>query len=670
MARFIRRLAESYIQSLVEHFRRQHWQAIDELTRLAALMPQQAHPLELFYRGAALLHLGQLDEARHCLQQALTRSPSEPRLAYFLGRTLLAQGDARGALPSLGLAYGQIPLQETTTAAYWYVRALLEAGEGQQAALILKSALACHPNDRHLLGLRRLCQPAELSHDQVQQNHGSWSRGASNSGGSSNCCDVLLLIDGQTVVCAGQARSSLQSRSLRLLGHVETAGPQRPAGPGHKALLQGPAVQLQLQGVVEQPLTRGQGQVGYRFWARFHLPPADSQHQPSLAPGPYQLQLSEENLSASHELEPSHVLDLREQSWPQAAESCLTALQLQGVPLGKAHRWLAAVIGPAIEALHRQSVAAQRRLPEQPQPQRLQFGPTDRKQGLPGPTAEVSILIPLFRRWDFIRVQLSAFALDPFINSDRVQVIYICDDPSIEAELLGWCQSQGHHAGLPFQLLLQPSNQGFAASINKAADLAKTEFLCLFNSDVLPETAGWLELLLQAWREHPDVAITTGLLLHPDGSVQHAGMESISRPELPGLRLNHHPGKGVAWCGGDQPQAIELCSGALMLLERREFLELNGFRTDFIRGDFEDSDFCLRLQQRGRRSLLVPAARLWHGERQSMPGRWAGGDAVDQWRVLTNAWIAAPRPPVSRATASPGAPSPSAPARPIGQQQP
>jgi GT2 family glycosyltransferase len=272
--------------------------------------------------------------------------------------------------------------------------------------------------------------------------------------------------------------------------------------------------------------------------------------------------------------------------------------------------------------------------------------------GLAGPPAEVAILIPLFRRWDFIRAQLSAFALDPSINNGRAQVVYICDDPSIEADLLGWCQSQGHHAGLPFQVVLQPSNQGFAASINAAARLVEADYLCLFNSDVLPGAAGWLELLLQAWRDHPDVAITTGLLFHPDGSLQHAGMESINRPELPGLRFNHHPGKGLAWCGGDQPQAMALCSGALMLLERREFLELGGFRTDFIRGDFEDSDLCLRLQQRGRRCLLVPAARLWHGERQSMPGRRAGGDELDQWRVLTNAWIAAPRPAISRPTAA------------------
>lgn len=633
MPRLIRTLSEAYIQTLGQQFRRQQWLALLDSTRLAALMPHQAHPLELYYRGAALLHLGQLDEARLALQRAWTHNPKDPRLAYFLGRTLLAQGDARGALLRLAMAYGQIPLRDSSTPGYWYVRALLEAGEGPQASSVLATALASHPNDRHLLGLRRLCQPAEQP-----ESSGPRGQGSRDAGSSANSCDVLLLIDGQTILCTGHAQASLQGQSLRLFGCPQVAHPNV-------------RVQLQLQGIVERPLAQAQG--GYRFWARFQWPAAASGPQQSLAPGPFQLQMGDDSLAASQRVEVSPVLDLRDQPWPQAAETCLTALQLQGVPLQEALRWLAAVIGPAMVALHRQAVETQRRLPEPPQPQRLQFGSAEREVGPAAPPAEVAILIPLFRRWDFIRAQLSAFALDPSINNSRVQVLYICDDPSIEAELLAWCQSQGHHAGLPFQVLLQPRNQGFAASINQAARLCDADYVCLFNSDVLPGSAGWLERLLQAWRDHPEVAITTGLLLHPDGSLQHAGMESIGKPELPGLRFNHHPGKGLAWCGGDEPQAIVLCSGALMLLERREFLELGGFRTDFIRGDFEDSDLCLRLQQRGRRCLLVPAARLWHGERQSMPGRTAGGDGLDQWRVLTNAWIAAPRPGISRPTQQP-----------------
>ena len=645
MVRVTRQLSGDYTQALAQHFRQQQWQAIDELTRLVALMPRQAHVLELYYRGAALLQLGQLDEARHCLQLAQGHSPQDGRIAYFLGRTLLAQGDAPASLPHLQRAHGQISLQESSTAAYWYVRALLEAGDGEQAASVLAAALASRPNDRHLLGLRPLCPAAEqrpgsasraphLAHPHGQQP----SRIQADAAITANRCESLLLIDGQTVLCCGQTACSVLGQPLRLLMPLPVA-PQAQPQAASKAPASGTRlVPLQLQGVVERPLAAAQG--GYRFWARFRLPTAAAlaPEQP-LAAAAFVLQIAQERLH------PAHGLDFRDQAWPQAAEACLVALQLQGVPLREARRWLDAVIGPAMVALHRQALAAQRRLPEAPQqPQRFQFGPSPAE----GSPTEVSILIPLYRRWDFVRAQLSAFALDPAINSARVQVLYICDDPAIEADLLGWCHSQGHHSGLPFQVLVQPSNQGFAASINQAARLAQGDFLCLYNSDVLPCAPGWLELLLEAWRAHPEVAITTGLLLYPDGSLQHAGMEAISRPEFPGLRLNHHPGKGLAWRGGDQPQPIALCSGALMLLERQEFLELGGFRTDFIRGDFEDSDLCQRLQQRGRRCLLVPAARLWHGERQSMPGRSGSTDLLSQWRVLTNAWLAAPRPPVAQ----------------------
>lgn len=563
-------------------------------------MPRQAHIIELYYRGAALLQLGQLDEARYCLELAQSRSPKDERIAYFLGRTLLAQGDAKASLPYLQCAYDLIPLKDSSAAAYWYVRALLDASDSEQADSVLNAALTCHPTDRQLLGLRVRRHAVETEHRRIQADPAI----------TANRCQSLLLIDEQTVLCCGETLCSALGQSLRLL-------------------MSSPVVALQLQGVVERPLVSAKG--GYRFWARFRLPAGAA-----LAPGrqiaasAFVLQIGQERFS------PVRALDFRDEPWPQAAEACLAALQLQGVPLRKARRWLDAVIGPGVVALHRQALDARRRLPESPQPQLLQFGVRPDEGGAP----EVSILIPLYGRWDFVRAQLSAFTLDPSINNGRVEVMYICDDPAIEADLLSWLHSQGLLSGLPFQVLVQPCNQGFAASINQAANLAQAEFICLFNSDLQPCKPGWLELLLQAWRAHPEVAITTGLLLYPDGSVQHAGMEAVSRSEVPGLRFNHHPGKGLAWQGGDQHQPIALCSGALMLLERREFLDLGGFRTDFIRGDYEDSDLCLRLQQRGRRFLLVPSARLWHGERQSMPGRGASSDLLNHWRWLANAWLA------------------------------
>ena len=57
---------------------------------------------------------------------------------------------------------------------------------------------------------------------------------------------------------------------------------------------------------------------------------------------------------------------------------------------------------------------------------------------------------------------------------------------------------------------------------------------------------------------------------------------------------------------------------AALLAQRAAFDAAGGFCTDYIVGDFEDSDLCLKLRAAGGEIAYEPGAELYHFERQSI----------------------------------------------------
>src|SRR5690606_7717458 len=109
-------------------------------------------------------------------------------------------------------------------------------------------------------------------------------------------------------------------------------------------------------------------------------------------------------------------------------------------------------------------------------------------------------------------------------------------------------------------------------------------------------------------------------LIYADESLQHAGMY-FRRLEISHWQ-NMHYFKGY---GRDLPVAqvereVPAVTGALMVLRKADFLAVGGFTSDYVIGDYEDSDLCLKLRAKGGTCLYMPSATLFHFERQSMQG--------------------------------------------------
>jgi len=242
-------------------------------------------------------------------------------------------------------------------------------------------------------------------------------------------------------------------------------------------------------------------------------------------------------------------------------------------------------------------------------------GVRENQFGTPPKSPKVTVIVPLYGRYDFLRHQVAHFSQDADFKD--VDLIYVVDDPSIINPTIALAAIAYSAFNVPFRVISYEQNLGFGGANNVAAKYAKGEFLVLLNSDVIPTEPGWVSELSKMFDSKPDVGAVGPLLLFADGSIQHAGMAPKVDARYPGFLLNAHPNKGQKWVGDDKPQQHPMLTAACLMLRKKDYQEIGGFDQGYLIGDFEDSDMCLALKKRGKSLWLVPKAKLWHLERQS-----------------------------------------------------
>jgi GT2 family glycosyltransferase len=284
---------------------------------------------------------------------------------------------------------------------------------------------------------------------------------------------------------------------------------------------------------------------------------------------------------------------------PQAARDAVLSSVTPPEALGDV---LGACLVPAATGLHRLARA---------QRGRERVVPIGSRAASP----DVSILVPLYRVLGFLRFQLAAFAEDPACRAS--EIVYALDSPEQANEVEHLLRGLSQLHDMPITLVIMERNGGFAAATNAAARQASGRAFMLLNSDVIPVGPGWLDALKEARRRTGAVAATAKLLFD-DGSLQHAGLYFAR--DAAGNWFNNHYHKGLprGWPGADTPRLVPGGTGAALLIDRARFEQAGGVCEDYVVGDYEDSDLCLRLQEAGGTIVYEPRAELYHFERRSI----------------------------------------------------
>ena len=212
----------------------------------------------------------------------------------------------------------------------------------------------------------------------------------------------------------------------------------------------------------------------------------------------------------------------------------------------------------------------------------------------------VSVVIPTFGKpWLVLQCLKSIARFPPRAPFEVIAVDDASGDPGIErlSEMTG------------LRLEVNPRNLGFLKSCNRAARLAKGDYLFFLNNDTLV-CEGWLDSLLSIFDRFPDAGLAGAKLLYPDGVLQEAG----------GIIWND----GSAWNFGrsDDPDKAEYnyvretdyVSGCAILIPRALWEQLAGFDEIFTPAYCEDSDLAFRIRAAGKKVYYCPFSSIVHLE--------------------------------------------------------
>lgn len=239
---------------------------------------------------------------------------------------------------------------------------------------------------------------------------------------------------------------------------------------------------------------------------------------------------------------------------------------------------------------------------------------------------KLSLIIPIYGRYDFVQHQMAQFSIDPEFS--RYEVIYVLDDPRITHEFLVTCYGVYETFRSPFRIILSAKNLGFSGANNLGFRFVQAPLVLFMNSDVMPIKPGWASQLIAQYTSTQNIGILGATLLYEDETVQHRGMEFCQDPSHDGLWMNYHPQKGfpLSMCDQFDMRKFDCVTGACMLISKQLFEDIHGFDKSYILGDFEDSDLCLRLIQAGYDVYVSGDVALYHLERLSQnmgtPTKW------------------------------------------------
>ncbi len=230
----------------------------------------------------------------------------------------------------------------------------------------------------------------------------------------------------------------------------------------------------------------------------------------------------------------------------------------------------------------------------------------------------VTVIIPAFNQFQLTYQCLASLIL----SGDKANLeIMVVDDASTDATTV--IESRVEN----LSVVRNQENLGFLHSCNKAASLAKGDYIVFLNNDTEVE-ANWIDKMLEVFDNFSGVGAVGAKLVYPDGTLQDAG--------------------GIVWQSGqpwnvghgkhrDDPEynyvrEVDYLTGAALMVSREAWDAVDGFSEQYAPAYYEDTDLSFKIREAGFRTLYCPQATVVHYE-----GRSNGtdlGSGVKQHQVV------------------------------------
>ena len=226
-------------------------------------------------------------------------------------------------------------------------------------------------------------------------------------------------------------------------------------------------------------------------------------------------------------------------------------------------------------------------------------------------TPAVSVVLVLYNRAELTLACLRALRENFDVNLE----VIIVDNASTDETSALLSRIRGA------KIIRNKENRHFLAAVNQAAAEARGTHILLLNNDAqtLP---GAINTALSTLESDDSIGAVGGKILLLDGSLQEAGS------------ITWNDGSCLGYGRGDNPLAspymfqrdVDYCSGAFLLTRRSTWESLGGFDQAFLPAYYEETDFCLRLWERGLRVVYEPGAAILHYEFASSQSTKAATD--------------------------------------------
>jgi GT2 family glycosyltransferase/MoaA/NifB/PqqE/SkfB family radical SAM enzyme len=156
-----------------------------------------------------------------------------------------------------------------------------------------------------------------------------------------------------------------------------------------------------------------------------------------------------------------------------------------------------------------------------------------------------------------------------------------------------------------YKLIENPKNLGFAKGCNQGMKASSGEYIVLLNNDVIV-TGNWLSGLLEGLAEHPEVGIVGPMTNNISGPQK---IPDVGYDSLDGIEKYAHSfreknrNRRIRW-----RRIVGFC----MLFRHELVNEIGGLDESFGSGNFEDDDYCLRVELAGYKNFIVGDVFIHH----------------------------------------------------------